>query len=125
MSETEAPKDQTVSTRYQRWFLLALALIITVGFYRVVEPFVLSVFMAAILAGMTYPFYRWLVKKTRDRGRTSAVLTILALLFLIILPTIFFVGMVANQALSVSESVGPWVQEQADNPGSLEIRVDG
>ncbi len=124
MSGPAEPQALATSNRLQRWFLLALALTITVLFYRVVEPFILSVFMAAILAGMTHPFYRWLVKRTRGRGRTSAVLTILAILFLIIVPAIFFVGMLANQALSVSESVGPWVQEQTQNPGELEVRLD-
>ncbi len=109
---------------FQRWFLLALALAITVAFYTVVEPFILSVFMAAILAGITYPFDRWLARKLRGRERTSAVLTILAILFLIIVPAISFAGMLVGQALTVSESVGPWVQEQAANPGALEIRID-
>jgi predicted PurR-regulated permease PerM len=91
----------------------------------VVEPLILSVFMAATLAGMTFPFYQWLTRKTRGRGRTSAVLTILDILFLIIVPALFFVGMLTSQALGVSDAVGPWVQEQADNPGSLGLRVDG
>ncbi len=109
------------SPNLQRWFLLALALIITVGFYRVVEPFIISVLMAAIFAGMTRPFYLWLVKKTRGREITSAVLTVLAILLLIIGPAIFFVGMLASEALNVSESVGPWIQDQAENPGAVEL----
>ena len=44
------------------------------------------------------------------------VLTVLAILILIIGPAIFFVGMLANEALGVSESVGPWIQTQAENP---------
>jgi predicted PurR-regulated permease PerM len=122
MSNKEEPQIHTDSTRLQRRFLLLLALIITIGFYQVVEPFIISALMAAILAGMTYPFYRWLVKKSRGRERISAALTVLAILLLIIGPAIFFVGMLANEALKVSESVGPWVQAQAGNPGSIELR---
>jgi len=122
MSNKEESQVAGAPGQLQRWFLLALALLITVGFYRVVEPFIISVLMAAIFAGMTSPLFRWLVKMTRGSEGISAVLTILATVCLIIVPAIFFVGMLANQALNVSESVGPWVQEQVDNPGSIGLR---
>ncbi len=122
MSEKKESQALEASVRLQRWFLLILALFITIGFYRVVEPFIISVLMAAILAGMTHPLLQWLVKKTRGRERTSAVLTVLAILVLIVAPTIFFVGMLTNEALNVSEAVGPWIQEQAQNPGAIELR---
>ncbi len=121
MSPKKGPQAPQASTRLQRWFLLVLALLITVGFYQVVEPFIISVLMAAIFAGMTHPLFRWLVKKTRGREVTSAILTVLAIFILIIGPAILFVGMLANEALNVSESVGPWIQEQAENPGAIEI----
>jgi predicted PurR-regulated permease PerM len=120
MTEKSESQDLAASGRLQRWFLLVLALVITVGFFQVIEPFILSVLMAAIFAGMTHPFYRWLVEKTRGKEVTSAVLTVLAILLLIISPGILFVGMLANEALDVSESVGPWIQAQAENPGELE-----
>ena len=110
MSKKEESQAFLASTRVQRWFLLALAVGITVAFYRVVEPFIVSVLMAAIFAGMTHPFYRWLVKKTRGREMTSAILTVLAIFILLIGPAILFVGMLASEALNVSESVGPWIQ---------------
>jgi len=121
MSVKNPPKAKKAAIKTQRWFLLVLALLITIAFYRVVEPFIISVLMAAIFAGMTHPFFLWLVKKTRGRERTSAALTILAILVLIISPAILFVGMLANEALGVSESVGPWIQEQVDNPGAIEL----
>ena len=122
MSNKEESQAPGPPGQLQRWFLLLLALLITIGFYRVVEPFIISVLMAAIFAGMTRPFFLWLVKKTRGRERTAAVLTVLAILGVIIVPAIFFVGLLANEALNVSESVGPWIQEQAQNPGAIELR---
>ncbi len=123
MSEMDKDQARVVSARLQRWFLLLLALFITIGFYRVVEPFLLSVLMAAILAGMTQPFYQWLVKRTKGRERISAILTVLAILILIVVPTIFLIGMLANEALNISESVGPWVQEQVANSGSTQQQL--
>ncbi len=124
MAKKEEPVRKDGPVRIQRWFLFALAVAITVAFYRVVEPFVISVFVAALLAGMTHPSFRWLTRKMRGREGGAAVLTILAILFLIIVPVLFFAGMLVSQALSVSDSVGPWVEEQARNPGALELRID-
>jgi predicted PurR-regulated permease PerM len=123
MTDTAASQALKDPTRLQRWFLLLLALLITVGFYQVVEPFIISVLMAAIFAGMARPFYLWLVATTKGKERASAVLTVLALLMLIIVPAILFVGMLASQALNVSESVGPWLQAQADTPGSVDLSL--
>jgi predicted PurR-regulated permease PerM len=123
MTDTAASQALKDPTRLQRWFLLLLALLITVGFYQVVEPFIISVLMAAIFAGMARPFYLWLVATTRGKERASAVLTVLALLMLIIVPAILFVGMLASQALNVSESVGPWLQAQAETPGSVDLSL--
>jgi predicted PurR-regulated permease PerM len=123
MSESQDLQVNASSTRLQRWFLLVLALIISLGFLQVVRPYIVSLLMAAIFAGMTYPLYLWLGRVTRGRDRLAAVLTVLAILVLIIGPGIFFVGMLANEALNVSESVGPWIQEQASQPGALELRL--
>jgi predicted PurR-regulated permease PerM len=120
MTEKKESQSTITTTRVQRWFLLALAFLITIGFFQVVRPFIISVFMAAIFAGMTYPLYQWLLKRTKGRGVLSAVLTVLAIFLLIISPGILFVGMLANEALNVSESVGPWLQAQAENPGAIE-----
>jgi predicted PurR-regulated permease PerM len=122
MTKKGEPTATSGGGQLQRWFLLALALLITVGFFQVIRSFIVSVFMAAILAGMTYPLYLWLVKKTRGRELAAAVLTILAILILIIGPAIFFVGMLASEALDVSQSVGPWIQSQTENPETLELR---
>ena len=121
MTDTAASQAISNPIRLQRWFLLLLALLITVGFYQVVEPFILSVLMAAIFAGMARPFYLWLVAITKGKERASAVVTVMALLLLIIVPAILFVGMLASQALNVSESVGPWLQAQADTQGSVDL----
>jgi hypothetical protein len=38
MTDTAASQAINNPIRLQRWFLLLLALLITVGFYRIVEP---------------------------------------------------------------------------------------
>ena len=89
---------------FRRIFLLVLAVGISYLFYLVVEPFLVSVLLAAIFAGMAYPFFEWLRKKLGGSHRAGLV-TLLTIVLLGIIPAIAFVGVLANEALSVSESV--------------------
>jgi predicted PurR-regulated permease PerM len=124
MTRSNKGMDPNTFARAQRVFLLLLALAISALFFGVVKSFLISILMAAIFAGMTHPLYLWLVRKTRGREAASAVGTVLAILFLIVGPAIFFVGILANEALEVSESAGPWIQSQMTNPTELEGWLD-
>jgi predicted PurR-regulated permease PerM len=123
MTENDRTEDGVYRERIAQWFLLALALAISVMFYRVVSPYLMALLMAAIFAGMSYPFYLKLCDQLRGRRRLSAALVLILVFFLVVVPTLLFVGVLANQALSVSQSVGPWIQEQIDNPGSLDRQI--
>jgi predicted PurR-regulated permease PerM len=109
---------------FRRIFLLVLAVGISYLFYLVVEPFLVSVLLAAIFAGMAYPFFEWLRKKLGGSHRAGLV-TLLTIVLLGIIPAIAFVGVLANEALSVSESVAPWIERQLESPDPLFERVRG
>jgi predicted PurR-regulated permease PerM len=117
----EMVADRT--TRIGQWFLLILAVLISVVFYRVIEPFVMALFLAAIFAGMSYPLYQALVKRTRGAQTLSALITLMAAICLVVVPTILFVGILAGEAVTVSQSVGPWIEGQMDSPGSVDRLV--
>ncbi len=57
---------------------------------------------------------------TNGKQKTAAGLTLLALVFLIILPLFGFLGIVANQAVKVTETVSPWVKEKIDSKEELD-----
>jgi predicted PurR-regulated permease PerM len=76
--------------------------------------------MASILAGLSMPVYEKLLRRTKKRSTVSAATTVVLLLLLIIVPSIILMGIVASQAVEVSESVGPWLQRQADRSDELD-----
>jgi predicted PurR-regulated permease PerM len=112
---SEAPTSEFLrmgARRFRRAFLLLLVVGISVLFLIMVRQFVMSVFLAAIFAGLSYPLFSWLLEKTRGRANTSSLLTILILLVGVGLPLAGFLTVVATQAVQVSQGAGAWFESQ-------------
>jgi predicted PurR-regulated permease PerM len=105
---------------FQKYVVLGTALVISWIFYKVVSPFLMAVLMAAILAGMLRPTYLWLTEKLGGRYRLASGITVLLLLVLVVIPAFFLVGALVSQAISVSDSVTPWVESRISQVDQLE-----
>lgn len=98
--------------RFRKAFLLLLVVGISLLFLMVIRPFLLSLLLAAILAGLTYPLYRWIRNRLGDRENLAAVATLLLLVLGVGLPLAGFLALVANEAVQVSQGAEAWFQEQ-------------
>ena len=106
--------------RFAKTFLLILAIGISLVFFFMVRRFLVAVLMAAIFSGMSQPVFRRLVKLFRGNRKLASVSTILLVLLLIILPLAGFLTIVASQAVSVTSSVRPWVEQQIQEPDQID-----
>ena len=122
MSHKQAGSE---TEKFQRTFVLVLAIGISIAFYLLIKPFVVALLLAAIFSGITYPLYQRLTRRLGGRRNSAAILTILGVFALVIVPLTAFAGVVVSQAVQVSSSVSPWVQEQLANEAGLIERVDG
>lgn len=106
--------------KFRAAFLLLLVIGISLLFFAMIRPFITALFLGAIFSGLAQPVYRRLVRWFKGR-KALASFTTLVLFFIVILgPLGGFMGIVTNQALQVSESVGPWVQQQMSQPDQLD-----
>jgi predicted PurR-regulated permease PerM len=99
------------SETFQRGFLLLLLGGVTFLFFSMIRDYMETLLFAAIFSSLVRPWYLRLVSLTRGRRRLSSGLTLTAFVLLIILPLSGFVGIVANQALRVTQNVKPWIQD--------------
>ncbi|MFQ5890307.1 MAG: AI-2E family transporter [Gemmatimonadota bacterium] len=106
--------------RFSRAFLLILVVAISAIFFAMIRRFLTAILLAGIFGGMTYPLYRWLLRAFRGRKALSSVTTVLIVLLLIVVPISGFLGLVASQAVQISESVGPWIERQVSQPDQLD-----
>jgi len=101
-------------------FLIILALLITAVFYQMVRGFLQTIFMAAVFSGMMHGTYTRLTRRLGGRKPTSAVLTVLVFVVVLIVPILAFLGVVVSQAVEVSASVGPWVEREISQASELD-----
>lgn len=87
------------------WLLLALLLAIGFFFYRVIEPFVLVLFIAVILAVLFDPLNEWLVVHLKGFRRTAAALTTVIVLLLVLIPIVATVLMAGAQLMEAGQQV--------------------
>lgn len=104
---------------FQRTVVLLLTLAISVVFVTMLRPFLMTLLLAGITAGLAQPLYRRLLRALRGRIRLASLVTVAVLVVTVLLPLLAVLGVVANQALQVSQTVIPWVEEQLEDPGAL------
>jgi predicted PurR-regulated permease PerM len=110
-------------TRFRQAFLLLLVTAISVAFVAMIRAFLLTILLAAIFAGLSYPVYEWLLGRLRGRKALAAVATLLLVLVLVMAPLLAVLGAGANEALRVTETIRPRLEQLVDQPGEFDSRL--
>ena len=107
-----------------RAVLILVLGVISLLFYQVVKPFLLSIFIAALFAALFTPLYRWFLVRTGNRQALAATLTLITVLLFVFVPLFMVFGTVLSQALEVAQSARPWVQQQLAQPGLITAKLE-
>jgi predicted PurR-regulated permease PerM len=110
-------------TRFRQAFLLLLVTAISVAFVAMVQLFLVTIVLAAIFTGLSYPVYQWLLARFRGQRALAAVATLVLLLALVMVPLLAVLGAGANEALRVTETIRPRLEQLVDQPGELDRRL--
>ena len=110
-------QDQNYQDRGLGFLLICLLLVLLFG-YLVLRPFLNIFLMALVLATITYPIYRRIRGWTKERKSLSAFLSCLFVVFVIIVPCIMLVGLLAKESVQIYG----WVNEKAQS-GALQEGV--
>lgn len=102
-------------TRHRR-FLLVVVVVVSILFLWMVRAFLIALFMAAIFSAMARPLYRRITRWCRGRTGLGAGLTLTVLVVAIGLPLSAFVTVVVTQALEITSSARPWIEQQIATP---------
>ena len=101
----------TSGTNLRTAFVLLLVAAVTALFLAVAWPFLKPLLLGALLAGLFHPLYRWITRVLGGRQSLGAALTLLVLLVLGLGPLSIFLGIVVQQALTVSDQAIPWLSQ--------------
>lgn len=94
-------------------FLTLLTAIVSILFLGIIRSLFMSLLMAVLFAEVTRPLYRRLVALFREHRGLASALTVLLSLCLVIVPILLFMGVLADQALDISQTAGIWLKEHA------------
>jgi predicted PurR-regulated permease PerM len=109
-------KDQiTYKERFQKSFVLVMVITYGLGFIALIGGFLEALLLAAVFSGILYPLYLWFQRVSGGRNALSSILTLLVSLMVIIVPLLFLLGLVAEQAIGVTEMVRPWIERHIDS----------
>ena len=105
-------EPSTISgTNLRTAFVLLLVVAVTALFLAVAWPFFKPLLLGALLAGLFHPLYRWITRLLGGRASLGAAVTLLVLLFLGLGPVSAFLGIVLQQALTMSDQAIPWLSQ--------------
>ena len=112
-----------ISNTFQQGFVLLLLFIALVGFIEMIREFLIALVLAAIFAGLLYPFYRKILYSLKNRSALAAGITLIITAFSFGLPLAGLTGMVTSEAIQISKKARPIVKEALDNNLSLSEKV--
>jgi len=98
--------------RFRNGFVLVMTVIYVIAFLALISGFTVPLLLAAVFSGIVYPLYSRLQKVLGGRNTLASLTTLLISLIVIVVPLMFLLGLVAEQAIQVTEEVKPWIQQQ-------------
>ncbi|MDL2269608.1 AI-2E family transporter [Desulfosarcina sp. OttesenSCG-928-A07] len=102
-----------------KFIVILMVVFISAVFLSMIRSFLMAILMAGIFAAVTRPIYRRLEKWTHGRRGLASILTLSLVIVVVLIPLVFFTGLVTNQAIKVSQSAVPWVKEQLQQPSEI------
>lgn len=86
-------------------FFIVLTLLLFVLSFFILKPYLGIVFLATVLSVIFYPVYQNLSLLFKGRKSLAAISTLLVIVFVIVIPVTFIVGVVFNQAIDLYNAI--------------------
>ncbi|MBW2063667.1 MAG: AI-2E family transporter [Deltaproteobacteria bacterium] len=96
--------------------LLLIVLFISAVFFSMISQFLMAILLGGIFSALAHPIYRRFEGWLGGRRQFASLATLFLIVILVLLPLTGILAIVAAQAISVGQSVTPWVQEQISQP---------
>jgi predicted PurR-regulated permease PerM len=105
--------------RLRKFFLLVTVAGISILFLAMIRGFLMTLLLAAVLAGLMYPVYSWLLRRVGGRRTLASILTLALAVVAIFGPLTTLTGIVVQQAVALTNNVGDMIKPYLDNPDLL------
>ncbi len=105
--------------------LIVMLVFISLLFFYLIRQFVMAILLASIFSAMAQPIYRKFEEWFAGRKNLASLTTLLIVFLIIFLPLLAVLGIVAQQAIRISQSVRPWIQKWLAEPTAFGEMLKG
>ena len=99
--------------------IIIIVMLVSALFLAMIRQFIMVVLLAGIFSAMAQPVFRTLTGWCRGRKSLASLMTLLLIFLMIFLPLAGILGIVAGQAISISQSVKPWIEQWINTPSAF------
>jgi predicted PurR-regulated permease PerM len=117
--------EHVTEDRFRRSFLVLVVAGISILFLVMIRGFLMTLLLAAIIAGLLHPIYRWILRRVSGRSALASLLTLVLAVVVIFGPLTTLAGVVVRQAINLTNNVGPMIRPYLDDPELLRSRLAG
>ncbi len=110
-------------THFRKAFLLLLVAGLTIGLVMVLQAFLLTILVTAVMSGLIYPLYTRILGWVGGREPLAAGLTVVLTLLLVVGPLAGVVSLVVSQALVITDNIRPIVERFMAEPTYLDQQL--
>ncbi len=101
---------------YRQGFIVVLTLGLVYLFFALIRDLMVTVALAAIFSSLLYPFQEKLSRLLKGRHAAASMIVLFLSILVIGLPLFGLIAIAAREAIQISETVSPWLQQQMDKP---------
>lgn len=101
--------------RYRKAFILLLLVAILSAFVAIIREYLITLLLAIIFTALLYPIYTRVLKLLHGREALSSVIVLMFAILIVGLPLLGLIGAVANEAIQISHSIEPWIEQKLPN----------
>ncbi len=100
--------------------LIIVVVFISVIFMTMIRNFLMVILLAGIFSAMAQPLFRFFNKLFKNKKNLTSFVTLVFIFLIILLPLLGLAGIVADQAIRISQSVRPWIEQQLNQPSPFD-----
>lgn len=110
----------TPDTQFRKTFLLLLVVGLSIALIVLLQAFLLTILVTAVMSGLLYPVYSRLLSRVGGREPLAAGLMVVLTLLVIVGPLAGIISLVVSQALIITDNIRPIVERFVSEPTYLD-----
>ncbi|NCA69849.1 MAG: AI-2E family transporter [Sphingobacteriia bacterium] len=98
--------------------VLIMAIGISLLFLAMIQQFLMAVFLAALFSALARPLFLRFERHFEGRRHLASAMTLLVMAIVVLIPLTVLIGVVAAQAIEVTQTLVPWVKRELADPSA-------